>query len=163
VFPQNVQCPTSGLSGAVTTNNVAAMPVLATVVTFSFGSCTEPVTLSSCTVTANALPWPPGSIRMTAGPPKVFTVSVPTFASITIACAFPPPTGLVTCTYTGAANIPPQDLPAAWTDATMTSAALVRFTNSPLRRIAPSGGICALAPSLTATYRAVQAALSLTP
>jgi hypothetical protein len=163
VLPQNVQCPTSALGGAITINNVVAMPVRATVTAFSFGSCTEPVTLSSCTVTANALAWPSGSIRLTAGPPKVFTVSVPTFASIAISCALPPPTGPVTCTYTGAANLPPQDLPAGWTDATMTAPAIVRFVNSPLRRIAPSAGTCALAPTFSATYRATQAALSLTP
>lgn len=162
VLPQNVQCPISNLGGAITTNNVVGMPVRGNVATWSFGSCTEPVSLSSCTVAANMLPWING-VRMDVGPPKAYTVIVPTVASITISCALPPPAGLTTCTYTGAAGLPPQEVPATWTDATMTSPALVRFVSSPLRRIAPSAAACALAPTYTATYRANQAALSLTP
>jgi hypothetical protein len=161
VLPQNVTCPTSTIGSNVTTNNVAAMPVLATLGLFTFGSCTEPVTLSSCTVTANVLPWPNG-VRLNVGPPKAFTAIVPTYASITITCALP--TGIVTCNYTGAAGVPPQELPASWTDATVTAPqAVVRFINSPLRRIPPSGASCSLAATFTATYRANQNALTLTP
>ena len=164
VFPQTVACTSSTIASTVTTNNVAFTPVAATLNMFSFGGCVVPVPLTSCTVTTNALPWG-GGVRLNVGPPKAFTIIVPTFGSLTITCAFGPPLGITTCTYAANTGIPPVELPAGWTDAPPPSPnpAAVRFINAPLRRIAPSAAACAAAPTFSGVYRTTTNDLTLTP
>jgi hypothetical protein len=164
VFPMSVTCTSSTIASTVTTNNVAFTPVAATLTAFSFGGCVVPVPLTSCTVTANALPWVAG-VRLNVGPPKAFTIVVPTVASLTITCAFGPPLGITTCTYKANTGVPPVDLPAAWTDAPPPSPnpAAVTFANAPLRRIAPSAAACAMNPTFSGVYRTTTNDLTLTP
>jgi hypothetical protein len=164
VFPQSVTCPGSTIGSTVTTNNVAFMPATATLNTLSFAACVVAVPLTSCTVTTNALPWG-GGVRLDVGPPKAFTIVVPTVASWTITCGFGPPLGITTCTYKANTGVPPIDLPATWVDAPPPSPnpASIRFNNAPLRRIAPSAAACAMNPTFSGLYRTTTNDLTLTP
>jgi len=163
VFAQTLQCTSSTIGDSVTINNVVGASVTGTITAFSWGGCALVMPLVSCTVSVNFLPWALG-MRMDVGPPKAYTVVFPTVATMTITCAFGPPMGITTCSYTANSGTPPQDLPGTWTDATGSApAAAVRFNNAPLRRIFPSAVGCGAAAAYSGTYQANVNALTLTP
>jgi hypothetical protein len=154
-----ITCTSATFGSTVTQNNILG-PVKGTVTGLTWAGCTQPGPPPvPCTVVANGLPWP-NAMRILNGPPKRFDLFIPPLLGITITC------GGIVCTYSGAAALPPNSVPAVWTDSPPPpppNPATVTFAAGGLAGVAPSNAACGPAAAYTSTYTTTLNDLTITP